>query len=473
MPGILPRRVAGGHIKYEGRRYLHSCPAWTAPLTKDCKLVTTISRVRLDGLLSFAPGSDAFELRPLNVLIGPNGAGKTNLIEAFELLAATPTDLAVPVRTGGGVAEWLWKGGGTGEAADGGLSAREKRLLEVRRMNEIATVEVVLDEGSPTGVPLQYCLRFGEVGNRLEVFTEEIADAEPVPKPRSPLTFLHLDRGPEAASDFAGERGRMLGLPQEPAPGTTNVYYRLDGLTSTGVSGHVERNQSVLAQFKEPDKYPEITWTGKRFASVKTFREWAIGRATALRRPQPADLPEDALLPDCSNLALVLNQIEHHGGREFNDLLSRFFPRFERLSTRIAGGAVQFYLHESGFSTPVPATRISDGTLRFIAVLATLLTPEPPPLACIEEPEIGLHPDAVALAAEVLVEASSRMQLVVTTHSDALVSALSSHVDSVVVCERPGAGTILKRLEADRLAKWLEEYRLGDLWRMGELGANP
>lgn len=433
--------------------------------------------------MSFAPGSEAFDLRPLNVLIGPNGAGKTNLIEAFELLAATPTDLAVPVRTGGGVAEWLWKGGATGEAADGGLSAGEKRLLEVRCMNEIATVEVVLDEGSPTGVPLQYCLRFGEVGNRLEVFTEEIADAEPVPEARNPLTFLHLDRDP-ASIDFGADLSRRLGLPQEPAPGRTNVYYRSDGLrpqfkeragTSRQklFSDFVDGDQSVLAQIKEPDKYPEITWIGKRFASVKTFREWTIGRATALRRPQPADLPEDALLPDCSNLALVLNQIEHRGGREFNDLLRRFFPRFERLSTRIAGGAVQFYLHENGFSTPVPATRISDGTLRFIAVLATLLAPEPPPFACIEEPEIGLHPDAVALAAEVLVEASSRMQLVVTTHSDALVSALSSHVDSVVVCERPGSGTILKRLEADRLAKWLEEYRLGDLWRMGELGANP
>lgn len=407
--------------------------------------MTTISRVRLDGFLSFAPGSEAFDLRPLNVLIGPNGAGKTNLIEAFELLAAAPTDLAAPVRTGGGVAEWLWKGGGTGEAADGGLSEGDKRRQQVRGMSETATVEVVLDEGSPTGRPLRYCLRFGEAGNRLEVFTEEIADAEPAPR--------------------------------------SNVYYRFDGLRSEfnaeegssrrGSGEPLATGQSILAQIKDPHGHPEITWIGKRFAGVKTFREWTIGRAPALRRPQPTDLPEDALLPDCSNLALALNQIEHHGGREFNDLLRRFFPRFERLSTRIAGGAVQFHLHENGFSTPVPATRISDGTLRFIAVLATLLAPEPPPLACIEAPEIGLHPDAVALAAEVLVEASSRMQLVVTTHSDALVSALSNHVDSVVACERPGAGTILKRLEADRLAKWLEEYRLGDLWRMGELGANP
>ena len=156
-----------------------------------------------------------------------------------------------------------------------------------------------------------------------------------------------------------------------------------------------------------------------------------------------------------------------------NELMRQFFPRFERMSTKVSGGTVQFYLHESGFTTPIPATRLSDGTIRFVALLATLLSPSPPPLVCIEEPELGLHPDAVALLADLLVEASERMQLVVTTHSDALVSALTSHPDAIVACERIGPGTVLRRLEPDKLAEWLDEYRLGDLWRMGELGANP
>ena len=144
------------------------------------------------------------------------------------------------------------------------------------------------------------------------------------------------------------------------------------------------------------------------------------------------------------------------------------------MSTRISGGSVQFYLHESGFGTPIPATRLSDGTIRFVALLATLLSPSPPPLVCIEEPELGLHPDAVALLADLLVEASEKTQLVVTTHSDALVSALTNQPDAIVTCERPGSGTVLRRLDPDRLATWLkDDYGLGDLWRMGELGANP
>ena len=232
-------------------------------------------------------------------------------------------------------------------------------------------------------------------------------------------------------------------------------------------------DQSVLSQRKDSDLYPELFWLGHLFQSIQTFRDWTFGRFGAIRQPQRADLPEQWLLPDCSNLALVLNEIEHKAGPVYNDHLKRFFPRFERMSTSISGGFVQIFLHESDFPNPTPATRMSDGTLRFLALLAILLSPSPPPLVCIEEPELGLHPDAVTMLAELLVEASQRMQLVVTTHSDALVSALTDQPAAIVACERSGAGTELRRLDPEKLAGWLDEYRLGDLWRMGELGANP
>src|SRR5687768_7788217 len=73
-----------------------------------------IRSLRLDGLLSFRPGSDPIALTPLNVIIGPNGSGKSNLIEAIELLHSTPTAFAAPIRDGGGAAEWLWQGEGRG-----------------------------------------------------------------------------------------------------------------------------------------------------------------------------------------------------------------------------------------------------------------------------------------------------------------------------------------------------------------------
>ncbi len=212
---------------------------------------------------------------------------------------------------------------------------------------------------------------------------------------------------------------------------------------------------------------------GRQFGAIQTFREWTFGRYAQLRQPQPADFPGDILVPDSRNLALVLNSIEHKEGVRFNNLLKRFLPRFERMSTLVSGGTVQFYLHEAGLSAPIPPTRLSDGTIRFVALLATLLVPTPPPLVCIEEPELGLHPDALGLLAEILVTASMRTQLVVTTHSEVLISALSNKVEAVVVCENAGGGTMLRRLEAGKLSHWLDSYRLGEIWRIGEIGGNP
>ena len=277
---------------------------------------------------------------------------------------------------------------------------------------QAATIDVELSAGTPTGRPLRYRLEFTSVQGHTEVLDEVIEEATV----GRPADEVHKRR-----------------LPCET----------------------VRPDQSVLAQRTDPERHPEITWVGEHFGAMRTCREWT-------RRPG-----------DASTLALVLSRIEHRDGRRFDDLLAQFFPRYERMSTCICRATAQFYIHETGFRGPIPATRLSDGTIRFIAILAVLLSPSPPPLACIEEPELGLHPDAAALLVDLLVEASKRMQLIVTTHSDALISELTNQPEAVITCERPGEGTILNRLDPERLRSWLDEYRLGDLWRMGELGANP
>lgn len=89
---------------------------------------------------------------------------------------------------------------------------------------------------------------------------------------------------------------------------------------------------------------------------------------------------------------------------------------------------------------------------------------------CIEKPELGLHPDIIPVVAELLIESSRKTQVIVTTHSDALVSALSEESESVLVCDRNDQGSTLTRLDANHLKEWLEKYSLGELWKMGELG---
>jgi predicted ATPase len=234
----------------------------------------------------------------------------------------------------------------------------------------------------------------------------------------------------------------------------------------------MSRVQSVLSQVRAPDEYPEVTYLGKTFDQIKLYREWSIGRDAMPRAPQKTDLPEDFLEESTRNLGAVLNDLEHRGSTKHTmlDHLKTLYEDVEDYSTKVQGGTIQIYFAEKGLDERVPATRLSDGTLRFLSLLAVLCHPTPPPLICIEEPELGLHPDIVPTIAELLIDASTRTQLMVTTHSDQLVSALSETPDSVLVCERGIMGTAIRRLDADRLEKWLRKYSLGELWQMGELG---
>jgi predicted ATPase len=397
-----------------------------------------LNSIKLSGFLSFSPDSPEISLTPLNLIIGPNGSGKSNLIEAIELLHATPTSLAAAIREGGGVREWLWKG---------------------ENGSESATVEVTVIGISP--IPdLRYRIAFAASGQRMEVIGEVIEQSVSRSSSGRDPSFYYLFQQGQRPALYLRVREQY----QQNSP--IHIMRRLMPVDSLP-------DESVLSQRKGEDAYPELTWLGQQFGKIQSFREWSFGRYMALRQPQPADLPADVLLADSRNLGMVLNQLEYTDRMSsFNDLLKRFLPRYERFSTRVLGGTVQFYLHESGLKAPVPASRLSDGTLRFMAILAILLSPTPPPLICIEEPELGLHPDAVGLLAEVLVDAATRTQLIVTTHSDVLVSALTEHAGSVLVCEHRG-GTVLERLHPDKLAHWLKDYRLGEIWRIGQLGGNP
>ena len=137
---------------------------------------------------------------------------------------------------------------------------------------------------------------------------------------------------------------------------------------------------------------------------------------------------------------------------------------------RINGGYVQPFLHEG--ERLIPASRLSDGTLRYLCLLAILCDPDPPPLICIEEPELGMHPDVLPTIAGLLKDASTRTQLIVTTHSDILVDALTDTPEAVIVCEKHDGATKMQRLTDQNIGHWLEKYRLGELWTRGQIGGN-
>ena len=301
-------------------------------------------------------------------------------------------------------------------------------------------------------MPLRYRLSFSEIAARFNLDDEAVEDWEPIPDEceRSHY-FYYEEREPIAYA--ALPHGR--------------VNWMFD-------KKNFRPQQPILSQIRAPDVYPELTYLADGFERMKFYREWNFGRYTPPRLALTPDLPQDFLLEDASNLSLVLSQLLNRPAvkRELLERMQDFYREVKDIIVNISGGVAQIFFHEDGLQHPVPATRLSDGSLRYLCLLAVLCHPEPPPVICIEEPEIGLHPDIIPEVAKLLVEASSRSQIFVTTHSDTLVDALTDTPEAIVVCEKRDGATELQRLDRAELKHWLDKYRLGEIWSSGAIGGN-
>ena len=382
--------------------------------------------IRLQNLLSYGPQAAEIELGPLNVLIGPNGSGKSNLIAAIDLLRSAPDDLAATIGLGGGVDEWLWKG----EGGNGPIP--------------IARIEVSVEPA-----PLRYSLGFTRQGSHFHIVAETV-EGTPAPGWSGGPYYL-----------YENESGQVHLRPIIPPSGP-----RFEQTTPPTYG-----TRPALNQLRGPS-YPEVTYLAENFSSIGLFRTAGFGPFDAAKQPQSTDLPDGFVREDGGNLSLVIHRLQQEEGIDalLLEKLRLLVEDVERISTPLKGGTMQVALRLRGLRGLIPAARLSDGTLRFLSLLTILCDPNPPPLVCIEEPELGLHPDLIRSLGALLIDAAQRTQLIVTTHSDLLVSALGDAPESVVVCERNEQGTELRRLDPSSMKAWLERYSLGDLWLKGEIG---
>lgn len=389
-----------------------------------------IKSISLRNILSFGPEGVDVELEPLNVLIGPNGSGKSNFIECLNLLHMAPeSSIAEPIRESGGIDEWIWRGeppakAGEVEAVlehDRRGALRYRVAVRGERQQTVIAEEIIEDAIPPEGEAAEcYCRRNGNE-----------ADVLPQSRTNEPSAARHERKIEWCQSD-----------------------------------------RSILNQYRSWDYYPEITLLADRFSRLAFYRKWNLGPHSPLRVPQRADLPNDYLLEDARNLGLVINRLIGMGmGDELASRMKAVHLDVKRIHMNVVGGTVMVCLDE-GLRGLTPAMRLSDGTLRYLCLLAILCHPQPPPLICIEEPELGFHPDVHRHLGELLIEASQRTQLIVTTHSETLVSSLSDVPESVVVCTRFPDRSSMERLRKEELTFWLEKYSLGEVWRIGAIGGN-
>ena len=384
-----------------------------------------VRRLKVTGLLSFGPTGIDLPMEPLNVLVGPNGSGKSNFLEVLGLLRAAPRDLDEPFRRRGGVREWLWKG----EESHG-----------------VATVETIIECSTDGERLVKYALEFTADGGGLHVAGEELRSMGA----QQPKAVEYHRRNSE------------LQVVSIQSPGTTEARTDLR---------KVKLEESILSQLRDPIRHPALHWLQEQYERIRLYRNWSFGPFATLRQDQSAHAPSDFLNDGAENLAVVLSHFRGREKRRLVEALHELFDGIVDVSCPVTGGTVALFLEECG-GRQIPATLLSDGTLRYLSLLAVLLHPSPPPLVALEEPELGLHPDVVAAVAKLLVQASERMQIVVTTHSRMLVDALTNHPSSIVVCEKENGESRFERLDGAELKGWLDKYSLGELWSSGELGGN-
>ncbi len=396
-----------------------------------------IKEIKISGLLSFGPEGVALQLKDLNVLIGPNGSGKSNLLEMLALLKAAPKSLPAPLKEMGGVREWMWKGEDRARAGtlNVAVNAWSKKAKDKRMVQHHATVPE----------DLRHVLTMTEKGGRFEVTEEQITEDSPDPEEAVHEVYYSFQRGRMMLVD--GRRQREL---------------RRE---------NVHPEESILSQIKDPERYPALTFLQEKYADIRLFRNWSFGPQAALRREQSTQGRNDFLADGGENLALVFSNIQMRAKRELIEALREVYDGITDFHLPVQNGQVQLFLEEEG-GRQIPATRLSDGTLRYLCLLAILLHPEPPGLIAIEEPELGLHPDVLPYLGKLLVRASERTQLVVTTHSRMLVDALGDQPEAVVVCEKVDGCSRFTRQSGAQLKDWLEKYTLGTIWSMGEIGGN-
>jgi predicted ATPase len=442
-----------------------------------------LKSIRPVNLLSFGPNTEEIELRPLNILIGPNGSGKSNLIEILGLLSKLPDkDPWSDVIETGGVDEWIWKGAQKQNTTNG---QRYSPLIGAQA-SRYAASGVDMASASPLLVMIQASQQAEEIKQQGTNGTlSSIQIAFQAESPDDIRNYkIELIKHPATYSFHVHSENVWVDMPQDHrrfsylnrpfnSPDSVYVY---EGVSPNSKIENLDVRLSVLKQIFGPSYQRALSDLPHRLSKISLYRDWVFGRHAAIRDPQHVGLDSYEIAGDSSNLAQVLKAMRDRGEQtvleHLIELLRTFYAPVKDVDSELVGDRLRIMIKEEGLSSRTPASRLSDGTLRWLTLLIILLDPTPPPVICIDEPELGLHPDIIPTLADLLRDASTRTQLILTTHSTALVDAFSDEPEAVCVCEKVNGATEIRRLEADRLKVWMEKYSLGQLWSSGEIGGN-
>ena len=362
-----------------------------------------LERLSVKGFKSIRELKD-FPLNDLNVFVGANGAGKSNLIELFRMLMAMAGknfSKFVLVRNG----------------ADGFLFNGPKVTQSISA-EFVFTSRSTVSQGPNT-------YRF---------------EATPTTDGRN---FL-----------LSEEREYVTTSPRSYGPAA---------------------EESRLRDEKD-EKSSDGRWNGVGFFVYESISNWMVYHFhdTSANAPMRRyEIVEDCqrLRPDASNIGAFLlhmktNPVLSPRYAEILNAVRQVIPFFDdfRLDVQEMGEAKKVALswQQNGSDFPMQPFHLSDGSIRFICLATALLQPTPPSTIIIDEPELGLHPEAIGILSELIVDAAKRTQVIIATQSPLLLDQFA--IEDIVVVNRKGGESKFERLERADYDQWLENYSVGQLW---------
>lgn len=313
------------------------------------------------------------KLDRLNVIVGPNGSGKSNLYRAIYLVSSAASGrLARNIAEEGGVASSMWSGE---------YGNKDKRQVQLSvKMKD-----------------LQYDLAFARVppimlpdgslfDDDIEIKKEELF----LQKGDSKSRIMHRGRSEVKVRDVKG--------------------------VMTDYTMRIPINESILSGLREPHKYPQLSALRQELLSWRFYHHFRTDRESPLRRPQfPVFTP--IMAHDGSDFVSAMQTIIESGDRGgFFDSLDDAFPGAAVKISKTNTG-LRLFMEFPDLRRLLEARELSDGTLQYLCLLTAFYSLDPPSVLVVNEPETSIHPDLFEPLARLLVAASHKSQIWITTHS--------------------------------------------------------
>lgn len=325
-------------------------------------------------------------LHQINLLVGPNGSGKSNLYNSVFLLAkAASGGLAQVIAKEGGMPSVFWAG--------------ERRTRSANPSNR-DPVRMSLAVSTNT---FSYELQCG------------------LPKPYKSA----FDLDPEVKEErvWMDGDGREVNFFQRNG---SAVWIRDREGRRASYAGELLNTESVLSQLREPHLYPELSALRSEMTQWRFYHHFRTDPDSPLRHPQ-IGVRTPVLSHDGSDLAAALQTIFEIGDSEtMDEAIAQAFPGAD-LEIEHQSGTFTVGIRMPGLKRTLSARELSDGTLRYLCLVAALLSPRPPTLLALNEPETSLHPDLLDPLAKLMVKASRNSQMWIVTHSTRLAEFVERH----------------------------------------------